>query len=388
MATLCWALLLLTGAPAAAQMVEPRDFTPEQVSAGQALYDRNCSPCHGSSMADPEGAFDLRKFPHDQHERFVESIIHGKNTMPPWGSLLKSEEIEALWAYVVSGAPNAPAVAPAMAGVPPNAPPAQSGSTTIGARAQLAAPNDAGVSMGHLHFNVQDVDAAKKFWIAFGGTSASKLGANEVVKFPGVLVLIRKVDPSGGTVGSVVNHIGFFVPNVQAAVPKWKAAGLHVEPGNNGNLQQAYVITPDDLVRIEILENASQSVPLSFHHVHFYVAEPGTRGASSVSEIQAWYAKTFGAKPGKRGQFEAADVPGANLTFTKSDTPTVPTKGRALDHIGFEIKGLEAFCKKLEANGVKLDMPFTNRPDLGISLAFITDPWGTYIELNEGLNRL
>jgi hypothetical protein len=35
-----------------------------------------------------------------------------------------------------------------------------------------------------------------------------------------------------------------------------------------------------------------------------------------------------------------------------------------------------------------LDMPFTNRPDLGISLAFITDPWGTYIELNEGLNRL
>ena len=33
--------------------------------------------------------------------------------------------------------------------------------------------------MGHLHFNVQDVDAAKKFWIAFGGMSASKLGANK-----------------------------------------------------------------------------------------------------------------------------------------------------------------------------------------------------------------
>ena len=97
--------------------------------------------------------------------------------------------------------------------------------------------------------------------------------------------------------------------------------------------------------------------------------------------------KTFGAKPGKRGQFEAADVPGANLTFTKSDTPTVPTKGRALDHIGFEIKGLEAFCKKLEANEVKLDMPFTNRPDLGISLAFITDPWGTSMPVNLGQVR-
>ena len=157
MATLCWALLLLTGAPAASQMAQPRDFTPEQVSAGQALYDRNCSPCHGSSMADPEGAFDLRKFPHDQHERFVESIIHGKNTMPPWGSLLKNEEIEALWAYVVSGAPNAPAMAPAMAGVPTNAPSAQSGSTTIDARAQLL-PEDQYAAMLGLFRSMSDVE--------------------------------------------------------------------------------------------------------------------------------------------------------------------------------------------------------------------------------------
>ncbi len=54
-------------------------------------------------MADPEGAFDLRTFPHDQHERFVNSVTHGKNSMPGWGGALKPEEIEALWAYVVAG---------------------------------------------------------------------------------------------------------------------------------------------------------------------------------------------------------------------------------------------------------------------------------------------
>jgi predicted enzyme related to lactoylglutathione lyase len=59
-----------------------------------------------------------------------------------------------------------------------------------------------------------------------------------------------------------------------------------------------------------------------------------------------------------------------------------------LDHIGFEITNLEAFCKKAEASGVKLDLPFTKRPELGISMAYITDPWGTYIELTEGLNKL
>jgi catechol 2,3-dioxygenase-like lactoylglutathione lyase family enzyme len=258
---------------------------------------------------------------------------------------------------------------------------------TTTARAQLADPGSVGVAMGHVHLAVQDIEATKKFWIAVGGTLANKLGANEVVKFPGVLILIRKaMDPPAGTVGSVVNHIGFLVPNVAATRAKWQAAGLMMEPPNPANAKQIYVHTPDDLVRIEILEDAMQTEPIKFHHVHFFVADSG--GTNTVLAMQAWYAKTFGAKPGKRGQFEAADLPGVNLTFAKSDTPTVGTKGRALDHIGFEIKDLKAFCKKAEAAGIKLDMPYTPRPDLGIALAFITDPWGTYIELNEGLNKL
>jgi catechol 2,3-dioxygenase-like lactoylglutathione lyase family enzyme len=250
-------------------------------------------------------------------------------------------------------------------------------------RAQLAGPNDTGVSMGHVHLFVQDVDAAKKFWIAVGGTPF-KFGPNEGTKFPGVLILVRKGEPAGGTVGSVINHIGFNVPNVPEALAKWKAAGLKTELGQNPG--QCFLFTPDDMTRVEILENKSLTVPIAFHHVHFFVPDAG--GNTSVLEIQSWYAKTFGAKPGKRGQFDAADLPGVNLTFTRSDTPTVPTKGRMLDHIGFEINGLEAFCKKAEAGGMKFDLPFTKRPELGISMAYITDPWGTYIELTEGLNKL
>jgi catechol 2,3-dioxygenase-like lactoylglutathione lyase family enzyme len=249
--------------------------------------------------------------------------------------------------------------------------------------AQLPGPNDAGVSMGHVHLFVQDVEAAKKFWIAVGAAPI-KFGANEAMKFPGALILLRKGEPAGGTVGSVINHIGFNVPNVQEALAKWKAAGLKAELGQNPG--QCFLFTPDDLTRVEILENKSITVPIAFHHIHFYVPDSG--GFSSVAEIQSWYAKTFGAKPGKRAQFEAADLPGVNLTFTKSDTPTVPTKGRMLDHIGFEIKDLETFCKKAEASGMKFDVPFTKRPELGISMAYITDPWGTYIELTDGLNKL
>ena len=75
---------------------------PEQIARGAALYERNCSPCHGARMQDPQGASDLRKFPHGERERFITSVSRGKNQMPPWGGMLKPEDIEALWAYVVS----------------------------------------------------------------------------------------------------------------------------------------------------------------------------------------------------------------------------------------------------------------------------------------------
>ena len=87
----------------AARAAEPERFAPDQIGRGAAIFARNCSPCHGSRMRDPEGAFNLRNFPHDQHDRFLNSVRHGKNNMPPWGDLLKPEEIEALWAYVVAG---------------------------------------------------------------------------------------------------------------------------------------------------------------------------------------------------------------------------------------------------------------------------------------------
>jgi mono/diheme cytochrome c family protein len=54
-------------------------------------------------MIGPPWASDLTTFPRDQPARFVDSVTNGKNTMPPWGDVLKPVDIEALWAYVVAG---------------------------------------------------------------------------------------------------------------------------------------------------------------------------------------------------------------------------------------------------------------------------------------------
>jgi mono/diheme cytochrome c family protein len=99
--------VLMCGCSAAlADAPETPAVTPEQIKKGAALYAQHCAPCHGVRMKDPEGAFDLSKFPPDEHERFMRSVTKGKNSMPPWGGLLQQEEIAALWAYVVAGEKN------------------------------------------------------------------------------------------------------------------------------------------------------------------------------------------------------------------------------------------------------------------------------------------
>src|SRR4051812_22649077 len=81
------------------------------------------------------------------------------------------------------------------------------------AAAQLATPGPSGVVLGHIHFLVKDVDASRKFWLALGGERVID-GSIEMIRFPGVLILLRQGDPKGGSAGSVVNHIGFQVKSL------------------------------------------------------------------------------------------------------------------------------------------------------------------------------
>src|SRR5471032_2197128 len=76
--------------------------------------------------------------------------------------------------------------------------------------AQLAAPNAAGVAIGHMHINAADVDAQARFWTAVGGKIVQREKIT-MVQFPGIYILLRKQDPTGGSVGSAINHFGFFV---------------------------------------------------------------------------------------------------------------------------------------------------------------------------------
>jgi catechol 2,3-dioxygenase-like lactoylglutathione lyase family enzyme len=230
-----------------------------------------------------------------------------------------------------------------------------------------------GVSIGHVHVNARDLEAQQRFWPQLGGT----LVHNEkiqMVQFPGMFINLRTQAPTGGTVGSTVNHIGFHVKDLAYWVPKWETAGLKVEAG--ANPKQKFLTAPDD-IRVEIIEDSTIATPVAMHHIHMYVPDP--------LATQAWYIKNFGGTAGKRGQYDTVNVPGTELTLAKSE-PQAPTKGRAIDHIGFEIKNLDQFVKNLEANGIHTDAPIRTSGNASkLRLAYIVDPWGTNIELTEGL---
>ena len=265
--------------------------------------------------------------------------------------------------------------------------------------AQLSPPNKMGVTMGHLHYLVRDVEANKKFWVTLGATPLAR-GSREVLMLPGLMIFLNQGNTSGGTEGSVVNHVGFRVPNVAQFMARMKAAGYKVASSTIAPKTVGNVFSPEG-ERIELLEDLSENVqftldegsqdgngaqrkmafPIGLHHIHFYVPEGSTAG------IQAWYRNVFGALPGKRYHYEADDLPGVNLNFSGVPTKMEPTKGRMLDHIGFEVTNLEAFCARLESSGVKLDSPY-EKDQSDIAKALLTDPWGTYIELTEGLNSL
>jgi mono/diheme cytochrome c family protein len=95
----------LVGSQAAPEEAsQPPAFTAEQIAAGAALYDMYCASCHGDHMNDPGGGyFDLRTFPPGQRARFVNSVLNGKNGMPPWHGVLSPEDVDHLFAYVIAG---------------------------------------------------------------------------------------------------------------------------------------------------------------------------------------------------------------------------------------------------------------------------------------------
>lgn len=82
-------------------VVEDKADWSATVKHGAELYDQTCSHCHGVKMVTSGTTYDLRTFPKEDKERFINSVTNGKGSMPAWGDKITTEEISAIYEYVI-----------------------------------------------------------------------------------------------------------------------------------------------------------------------------------------------------------------------------------------------------------------------------------------------
>jgi catechol 2,3-dioxygenase-like lactoylglutathione lyase family enzyme len=269
--------------------------------------------------------------------------------------------------------------------------------------AAAAAPSVAQVSnraapvvVGFFELNVTSVEAQQRFWVDTLGGKATKIGGVDAVEFPDVYLLLHVRPPTGPTRGTTFDHIGFAVPDVpalttrvvangyQLTVGREPAPGETASPPTAGNYGKfSYLVGPDG-VKVELVTNTDAGAPpIKYHHVHFVNRE--------FVAMQQWFMKAFDAtlRDGQTDFFIGADLPGVGYSLNFfSWLPAeglTGTRGRAVGRVGFDVHGLEAFCKGLAAKGIALTKPFGRDPETGLASAEIADPWGTVLALTEGL---
>jgi catechol 2,3-dioxygenase-like lactoylglutathione lyase family enzyme len=256
---------------------------------------------------------------------------------------------------------------------------------------QLAIPSDAGITFGHVHLKVTDPELHTKLWVDhFGGVVSQQSGLADrgltAIRFPNFFIILEEGVSSGGTAGSVMDHIGFKVRNIEDFLADWRAAGYTVDRefiGSEG-VPNGYVTMPDG-IWVELQEDQGLHVEVSGYHIHYRTP--------MFVELLDWYVDVFNLDIRPRGRIETTtNVPGMNMSFALpsgewANSDTAATRGRSLDHIGFEIDNLEAFYQNLVEKGVEFDVEFREIEGIAVKVAAFTDPSGVRVELTEGLDQ-
>ena len=256
------------------------------------------------------------------------------------------------------------------------------GARSVGA--QLFPSAGGALTMGHVLLNVSDVDAHREFWTTQFDATPVTVGKLHGVTIPGVVILFRLQPRTGPSEGTTINHLGLKVNNLAAFTARFDRAGLTYDPARIGREKtpQTYVTGPDTF-RMELVEDPRIPAPAVSHHLHYWLEQP--------VEVKKWYVQKLLLKPTMRGPYESGDLPGMNLTLAplgSQKVPGVPTKGRLMDSIGFDMPNLKAYVEKIGANGVTFDVPYGRDVELGLMSATLTDPWGATIRLTEGLRKI
>jgi catechol 2,3-dioxygenase-like lactoylglutathione lyase family enzyme len=225
----------------------------------------------------------------------------------------------------------------------------------------------------HIHLAAPDQAKAVEWYQQYFGGQMTKEGPDRLL-FGETRIIIQRNEKPEPSSGSVVDHIGFSVPDLDAAMKAFQAGGVRItQPVRDvaGLFKLAFIEDPWG-TRIEVVQDPQK---LGLHHVHLRAPEP--------SAALAWYVDKFGGSIGKlKDRIDGIDYGGVWVLVQRGDA--TPSQGHSIDHIGFRPLNVDAAVTALKAKNVKVTTeprPLTLPSGTSMRLAFIEGPDGVRIEL-------
>jgi lactoylglutathione lyase len=244
-----------------------------------------------------------------------------------------------------------------------------------------SAAGQASVPYDHVHLAVADPEKAEAWYTAnLNGSVGENPGRvafepwTNRAPLPIQFIFLKAENPKPSE-GSVIDSVGFVVQGIDAKVRAIQAAGATIKrpietvPG----LWKRAVVTDPWGTNIELIESGERS---GFHHVTLRVPDP----ESSIG----WYLRSFGGERTKLGgRLDAVKYGNTYLIVARGDR-AMPSRGRAIDHLGFGPRSMDATAIDLKTKGVTFTAEPAAKPNqFGHRTAYVEDPSGVRIELVE-----
>lgn len=93
-------IVVVATASALASLASASAQDKAKIDAGEAVYNDYCLTCHGENLVSSGQTFDLRRLTATDRARFENSVLNGKNQMPPWKGVISPDQIELLWHFI------------------------------------------------------------------------------------------------------------------------------------------------------------------------------------------------------------------------------------------------------------------------------------------------
>jgi catechol 2,3-dioxygenase-like lactoylglutathione lyase family enzyme len=244
----------------------------------------------------------------------------------------------------------------------------------------------------HIHVNEPAAEASQWWEKNIPGGRRITEAPNRIM-YGAVRLMFLGATSTGPSEGSVIEHLGFSVPNLDAKMKELAAINTKViEPAKDvpGLYRTALIESPWG-TRVQLVQDPDV---VGLHHVQLRSPDP--------EAYYTWLLNAFGGERTKiKGQVDSVKYTGppgfttVYIIVAKGDS--VPSQRRAIDHIGWRsIAPAAETMKTLTSKGVELETP-TGRDgqpaqpsrlhlagnDTDIYFFYVRGPNGTRIELVE-----